>query len=71
MVAKVDHDQLLRLVAAFVQICDLYIQMNDLVAGYWFTSDLDARVSEGLDLAVNHPLFARSFSILKKLTTGN
>ncbi len=29
-----------------MRMSDLYIQTNDLVAGYWFAGDLDARVNE-------------------------
>ncbi len=29
-------------------MCDLYIQTNDLVAGYWFVGDLDAHIKEAL-----------------------
>ncbi len=31
-------------------MCDLYIQTNDSVAGYWFTGDLDAHVNDTLTI---------------------
>ncbi len=31
-------------------MCDLYIQTNDSVAGYWFAGDLDALVNDALDV---------------------
>ncbi len=39
-----------QLVAASMRMCDLYIQVNNLIAGYWFVDDFDARVNEVLDM---------------------
>ncbi len=33
-----------------MRMCDLYIETNGSVAGYWFTGDLDAHVNEPLDI---------------------
>ncbi len=54
LVTKVEHNQLLQLVVASMRMCDLYIQTNDLVIGFWFADDLDACVTE---VSVSQPSF--------------
>ncbi len=55
-----------------MRMCNLYIQMNDLVTGYWFTGDLDTRVNEAL---VKNSILKKNFwkwlkfkSLLKNIT---
>ncbi len=35
-----------RLVTASTRMCDLYIQTNNSVTGYWFVADLDAHIND-------------------------
>ncbi len=53
-----------RLVVASTRMCDLYIQTNDLVAGYRFAGDLDARVNETLIFLLFLLAFVRNWMMI-------